>query len=327
MKKILPLALSLISVCHAAFHVANQNVMSEVQTYVKGDKKIVLIDMVHIGPRKFYKNVNTKLSEYKNDNAIVLQEGVSQCHKSGDLLYLPKETTKFKAFEKAFKNRSLIPQEEAVKLLASMDFQSSKCSDKVSDEQPKFLDRFLSRFSLYGIIAGVGLMRSQGTMKVYPRGVQLENGDVASSGFHHPFMNALSGSIVECMLNVAREKNCIAFKEWSKTDSGKKLIDEFILDTRNDVLLAKSLNALNEEVPNLTDSYDVSGNDKKTKTVILPWGADHMPKGLLKSIEQAGFKKVEGQKGIVYTSCKRMRRNIVLNLIFMDNENVRENCQ
>ncbi len=310
----------------AAFYVSNHKIMSEVQTYSKGSKKIVLIDMIHIGPRKFYKNVRKKLKEFKKDRAVVLQEGVHVCHKKGDELYVPTKSADFNKLEELYLSRNTLDQKLANKKLESSGFQRVICIRDSSDKS-NILDRFLSRFSFYGLMAGVGLVRSQGSMKIYPKNIALENGDIASSSFIHPIMKALSGSIVECMLKLETEDNCIAFKLWLATDNGKKIVDDFIINTRNNILVEKALLVLGEKTPS-KENYNFLMKNIDQDVVILPWGADHMSEELAQTLVDAGFQK-EGttKQGVVYSSCNKLQSNLILRLIFAGNKEIKNKCR
>lgn len=322
------LAFAFIPTVFSAFYVSNDKVMSEVQTYVKGQKKIVLIDMVHIGPKSFYRGVKSTLKKYRKENSIILQEGVRHCDKKGDEIIIPTAKANFEELERLFTIRESLSTSDALKKLKEAGFQRGICSYDASDKAPNFLSRLMSRFSFYGLFAGIGLIRSQSSLRVYPNGSNLKSGDIATGSFKHPVMKALAGSVIECMLNVRSEENCQAFKLWQGTEGGHKLIDMLILNIRNTTLAAKTLAALGEK-RTLEDHYNLNINEESDYDVaILPWGADHMSQGLLASFEVAGFKKESSEKkGITYTSCKRLNRNLVLRLILSSEKKVKKDCR
>lgn len=309
----------------ANFYVKDGKVMAEVQTYSKGDKKIVLIDMIHVAPKSFYKDVNKLMKTYKSTNPVILQEGVSHCAQKGDTAILPGPDANFGMLAKLYRARATFDTASAEGALAAAGFVKKVCTADASHSQPGIIDRFASRFSMYGLIAGLGFVRSQGSLKVYPNGVKLESGDIASARFESPISKALAGSVVECMLSLRAEGGCVPFKAWANTAEGKELTDELILARRNDVLLGATFASLG--VPsNFGSDYDFPvGSGATHNTVLLPWGAAHMPGGLLKSIEDMGFVKA-AKSGIEYTDCARVKRNILLGQILGDDAAVKEGC-
>jgi len=168
---------------YASFYVENGNVMSEVQTYTKGNKSIVLIDMIHVAPKSFFKGVNHLIRSYESSNPLILQEGVGHCAEKGDIVYLPGKNADFSLLAKLYKNRFELDNELAYQALKDAGFEGRVCTQDSTIQRPGIIDRFRSRFSLYGILAGLGFVRSQGTVKVYPNGVDLESGDIASGRF------------------------------------------------------------------------------------------------------------------------------------------------
>lgn len=310
----------------ADFYVKDGKVMAEVRHYTKGDKTIVLMDMIHVAPKSFYKDVNKRLKTLqRSSNPVVLQEGVRHCEVAGDVTYIPGPSADFAALTKLYNSRVEFDVASAEAALAAAGFGKRSCSQGSSNAQPGFIDRFSSRFSMYGLIAGIGFVRSQGSVKVYPKGMKLESGDIATARFESPISKALAGSVVECMLSLKAEGGCVPFKAWSTTVEGKKLTDEVIMERRNDVLLAATFNALGIQ-SRYGDDYNFQASaSTNNNTVILPWGAAHMPGGLVKAIEEMGFKKVV-DSGIQYTDCARVRRNILLNQILADDANVKAGC-
>ena len=325
LKALIASSLLLSSTAFADFYVQNGDVMAEVQTYIKGEKKIVLIDMIHVAPKSFYKDVNRLLKSYKDSNPLILEEGVKHCESAGDVSYLPGPTANFEILTQLYKRRNEFDVASAEASLTLAGFYKRKCQGGSSNEAPGIIDRFASRFSMYGLIAGIGFVRSQGSIKVYPNGMKVESGDIASARFENPITKALAGSVVECMLSLRAEGGCVPFKKWAQTEDGKKLSDELILDLRNDVLLGATFSSLG-----LTSSfgqgYDFPvGDGSAHNTVLLPWGAAHMPGGLLKAIESQGFVKA-AKSGIKYTDCARVKRNILLGSLLGEDAAVKAGC-
>lgn len=323
--KLLLLPLFIVFNTQAAFFVENGQIKAEVQTYSKNNQKIVLIDMVHVGPKSYYKGVSAAMREFENSNAIILEEGVRHCDKKGDVLMLPGEKANFKVLEELYEQRLVMNPESAREELIAAGFEEKKCQNDSVIKEPGFLERFSSRFSLYGLIAGVAFLRSQGTIaNLYPDNIQLASGDIASAKFINVVEKAAAGSIVQCLLALQAKGGCIQFKEWAKTEVSKKIQDDVIINRRNDVLLGITFNTLS--IPSsFGTNYDFNMNSKKFDTVILPWGAAHMPGGLLEAIEKMGFVKSK-KEGVVYTSCERFKRNPILYAILSEDESIKTAC-
>lgn len=300
--------------------------MAEVQTYTKGDKNIVLIDMVHVAPKSFYKDVKKVLKSYKDTSSIILEEGVQLCSVAGDIAYLPGENADFNALAKLYENRNDFDTASAESALRKAGFIKIKCLKGSSNSRPGIIDRFSSRFSLYGLIAGLGFVRSQGSLSVYPRGMEIESGDISSSRFESPITNALAGSVVQCMLAVGAEGGCVPFKTWSSTPKGEKLVEDIIMDQRNEVLLGATFTSLGISTEHGSEYNFQANNGATYNTVILPWGAAHMGGGLNKAIEAKGFMK-SAKGGIKYTDCARVKRNLLLRAILSEDEAVKKGCK
>jgi hypothetical protein len=309
----------------AGFFVENDKVMAEVQTYTKGDKNIVLIDMIHVAPKSFYSDVNKKIASFKNTNPVILEEGVKHCQNAGDVMYLPLPGADFNTLAELYHNKNKFDAGSAEAMLALAGFGKAQCQRGSTNARPSVIDRFSSRFSLYGLIAGLGMVRSQGSVNVYPKGVTLASGDIASASFKNPITKALAGSVVECMLSLKAEGGCKAFKTWSETEEGKELTEEVVMELRNDVLLAATFKAIGVDSSYGQEYAFNAGSIPQSKTVILPWGAAHMPGGLTDAIEQMGFTKTE-TSGIAYTTCTRVKRNSILGLILGEDEAVKAGC-
>jgi hypothetical protein len=328
MKKYAVLAslLSLSLSAYAEFFVEQGQIKAEVQTYTKEDKKIVLIDMVHVGPKSFYKAVSSTMKRYEKSNAVILQEGVRHCQNTGDVYMLPGETANFKVLEELYEQRFISHPDSAREELLAAGFMEKKCQYDEVIRRPDFLERLSGRFSLYGVVAGVGLLRSQGTIaNLYPKSIKLSSGDIATAKFTSVVEKAAAGSIVQCLLTLKAKGGCVPFKEWSKTDAAKAIQDEIILNRRNDILLGITFNTLN-----LTSdfglNYSLPKNLNQVDTIILPWGAAHMPSGLIEAIENMGFIKAK-KEGVVYTSCERFKKNIIINAILNNQGTIKSDCQ
>ena len=328
MKKNALIALSLAFTINAqaAFFVEDGQIKAEVQTYSRNNQKIVLIDMVHVGPKSYYKAVSSVMKQFENSNALILQEGVRHCENKGDIIMLPGEKADFQILEQLYEQRLVINPEAAREELLAAGFVEKKCLQDSTLEEPGFIERLSSRFSLYGLIAGVAFLRSQGTISdLYPDKIKLASGDIASARFTNVVEKAAAGSIVHCLLSLKAKGGCIQFREWSKSETAKKIQEDIIIDRRNDVLLGITFNSLNI-TSEYGSGYRLSNTQNSFDTVILPWGAAHMPGGLLEAIEKMGFVKSK-KEGVVYTSCKRFNKNIILNAILSQQGTIKADCQ
>ncbi|MFZ8933949.1 MAG: TraB/GumN family protein [Bacteriovoracaceae bacterium] len=119
----LNLANMLENLTHELITFKNFKVMSNKKVYQKGLQRIVLIPMVHIADKDFYKNV---LKDYHNQDGVVLQEGVK------DSQGLIKYDADYKAMAKAIgltsqKDHFKLPEDSKLRMVTS-DMDTSEFS-------------------------------------------------------------------------------------------------------------------------------------------------------------------------------------------------------
>lgn len=271
---------------------------------VNGKKvSVYFIDMIHIGPKNFYDNVQNYLKEKaRGKKAIVAAEGFFCDSPTGnDTVYSIANASRF--------DKSLFPQGsfddeedsnesslDAYTDMSSEDIEKIVASGFLKKETCKSLNKKPSISSTYQRIASQFDLVTQrdshlyGNLNVYRADLNL----TSLKGGDRVLFSAFSSCL--------GDESCLSspFMTWANGKDislgsvlAKRVIDNIIVSRRNDSLISN--------INLLANDYDV---------IFAPWGSAHMTE-LYQKLPQIGF-EASGIQKVEFAKCTLVTSNLVL---------------
>jgi hypothetical protein len=287
-----------------------------------GDRKIVIIPMIHVSTGRFYKGVTAELKKYDDGGAAILQEGVGLCGRKGDPLHtvwIPGENFDATVAAQLYSSGAALTEAD----LEHAGYAKQDCDD---EKPPGFFARIKDEyFSTYSIIGAIFFLRSQtNELHLYPKGMPRRDGDIIGAHLTQLRDQMVFDSMVSCFEKFVRSgAGASASPGKSRCDRVDSFLhgvdtNSYIVGLRNQVLMAKLLKTLGLPAdPALDARYETNASElgEAKKTAILAWGADHFVAddgAFPKALAALGF-GFSSSSEIAIASCKRVHRNLMLN--------------